>query len=96
MLAECNCCKRQCKWYVGIIQPDGTELTEANMCGAFPNGIPDDIAYGDNLHNKQMKGQDKPYTYEKSDDWENQFDKLPMDDILKWQEINGNPWTEKE
>ena len=98
MLAPCKCYERQCKWYVGIIQPDGTEMTETNMCGAFafPDGIPNEIAYGDDKHNIPLKKQAKPYVYEKSEDWENQFDNLPMDDILKWQEINGNAWADKE
>jgi len=39
--------------YLGIIQPDGKkELTERNYCRAFPDGIPDGIAYGDNKHDE--------------------------------------------
>ena len=92
MIATCNCYKRRCKWYVGIIQPDGTEMSERNMCGAFPDGIPSGIAYGDDDHAHMIKGQAKPYLYEKSEDWENRFDNLPKDDVEKWMEINGNPW----
>jgi len=56
MLAEPNCYKRNCKHYIGIIQPDGTEMTETNACKAFPKGIPDEIAYGDNKHKKPYPG----------------------------------------
>ena len=35
MLAEPKCWKRKCKHYLGIIQPDGTEMTEINNCKAF-------------------------------------------------------------
>ena len=50
MLLEPKCYTRGCKHFIGVDQPDGTELTEVNVCTAFPNGISDDIAYGDNLH----------------------------------------------
>jgi hypothetical protein len=88
MLAECNCFTRQCKYYVGIIQPDGTEMSETNFCGAFPKGIPDEIAYGDNDHSEVLPDQAKPYVYEKSDDWGNNFDVLPKDDVELWMKIN--------
>ena len=46
MLAEPNCYKRKGKHYIGIIQPDGTELTETNACKAFPvKGQDNDIVY---------------------------------------------------
>jgi hypothetical protein len=89
MLAECTCYERQCKWYVGIIQPDGTEMTETNMCGAFPDGIPDEIAYGDNKHDKELEGQTKPYVYEKDTDWDNHWDNLPQEDLDLFDEINS-------
>jgi hypothetical protein len=89
MLATPKCWKRQCKYYVGNIQPDGTELTEDNFCGAFPEGIPNEIAYGDNKHDKVLKDQAKPYVYEKSNDWKNQWDNLPADDVALWRRING-------
>jgi len=46
MLAEPNCSKRRCKHYSGIIN-DGDETTERPACKIYPDGIPDDIAYGD-------------------------------------------------
>jgi len=65
MLAEPNCYKRKCKHYIGVIQPDGTELTETNSCKAFPKGIPDEIAYGNNLHLKPLLDQSNDIVYEK-------------------------------
>lgn len=50
MMDEPNCSKRGCKHFRGVDQPDGTEQTERVVCAAFPNGIPDAIAYGDDLH----------------------------------------------
>lgn len=45
-----KCWDRQCRHYAGIRQPDGTERIENHYCRAFPTKIPDEIAYGDNLH----------------------------------------------
>ncbi len=71
MLMECNCYKRHCKHYLGIIQPDGTEMTERNYCDAFPDGIPDGIAYGDNEHNKVEYFQKNTIIFEKGKfEWE--------------------------
>ena len=57
MLAEPKCYKRKCKHYLGVIQPDGTELTETNSCLAFPKGIPIEISYGNNKHTGPLSGQ---------------------------------------
>ena len=65
MLQEPNCFKRNCKHYTGVIQPDGTEMTETNACKAFPDGIPIEIAYGDNKHLKPLKNQKNDIVYEK-------------------------------
>ena len=64
MLLEPNCSKRQCKHYQGIIQPDGTESTEVNYCPAFPQGVPDEIAYGANKHGTPCCGQENKIVYE--------------------------------
>jgi superkiller protein 3 len=88
MLPEPTCYKRQCKWYVGVIRPEGTETTEAHFCGAFPAGIPSEIAYGKNRHANVFEGQAKPYTYQKSKDWEHNLDALPPEDLKLWQAIN--------
>ncbi len=65
MLVEPNCFKRKCKHYLGVIQPDGTEQTETNNCLAFPNGIPVEIAYGNNKHLKPLPNQGNDIVFEK-------------------------------
>ncbi len=66
MLAEPRCFQRQCKQYLGVIQPDGTELTEVNNCNAFLEGIPSEIAYGKNLHLKPLPDQSNDIVFEKA------------------------------
>jgi len=61
MILEPECSKRRCKHYTGVDQPDGTERTERVVCEAFPDGIPDDIAYGDDPHTESRNGE---VTYE--------------------------------
>jgi hypothetical protein len=56
MLLEPNCSKRNCKHFKGVTQPDGTEMTERVVCEAFPDGIPGEIAYGDNPHTSPFPG----------------------------------------
>ena len=56
MLQEPKCFTRKCKHYLGVIQPDGTEMTETNSCEAFPESIPNEIAYGNNDHTKPFPG----------------------------------------
>jgi hypothetical protein len=41
------------------------EPSEVNFCSAFPDGIPDEIAYGSNLHTKPFPG-DHGFLYEES------------------------------
>lgn len=65
MLFEPKCRKRMCMHYLGTIQPDGTELSECIACEAFPEGIPREIAYGDNDHTKPFPG-DNGIQYEKA------------------------------
>jgi hypothetical protein len=56
MILEPNCNKRDCAHFIGVSQPDGTEMTECVICKAFPDGIPDEIAYGDNKHTAPYDG----------------------------------------
>lgn len=58
------CYDRQCKHYRGIIQPDGTEMSERPACDAYPEGIPEDIQEGKDLHLKVRPDQDNSITYE--------------------------------
>ncbi len=65
MLQEPKCYTRKCQYFKGVDQPDGTELTERVVCVAFPDGIPQEIAYGDNKHLVPIKGQDNNVVFEK-------------------------------
>jgi hypothetical protein len=65
MLGDPTCWTRECKYYLGIIQPDGTEATEVNNCKAFPDGIPNEIAYGNNKHLEVFPDQKNDIVYEK-------------------------------
>ena len=65
MLEEPKCWKRNCKYYIGVIQSDGTEKTEVNNCEAFPDGIPEEIAYGNNKHLEVLPNQKNDIVYEK-------------------------------
>lgn len=56
MLPEPQCLKRGCKHFIGVEQKGEDETTERVVCAAFPDGIPDDIAYGDNKHLTKVKG----------------------------------------
>ena len=49
MLIEPNCHKRRCVHFRGA-ESDGDEITDRVFCAAFPEEIPNEIAYGDNLH----------------------------------------------
>ena len=63
MLFESQCRQRKCKHYRGVVQPDGTEMSERVVCAAFPTGIPDEIAYGGNPHQTPFEG-DQGIQYE--------------------------------
>lgn len=65
MIYTPQCYKRHCKHFLGVSQPDGTEMTEVVVCKAFPKGIPEEIAYGDNKHKESLKDQDNDITFEK-------------------------------
>jgi hypothetical protein len=59
------CYERKCKHYLGIAQPDGTELSERPVCEAFPDQIPDEIAYGKNKHLTVHPDQANDIVFEK-------------------------------
>jgi hypothetical protein len=64
MISEPECYRRHCKFYIGISQPDGTELSEDNVCLAFPDGIPNEIAYGNNPHSTPLPNQGNNIIFE--------------------------------
>lgn len=65
MLAEPRCRIRNCIHYRGITWLGNEESSEVNFCNAFPEGIPNEIVYGDNLHLKPLKSQKNDIIFEK-------------------------------
>ena len=63
MIGPPICFLRNCRHYIGISKPDGTELTEIPVCSAFPNGIPEGILIGENKHTSPFPG-DKGIRFE--------------------------------
>ena len=58
MLATPNCYMRKCIYYVGVKNDSEPfdESKERNVCKAFPDRIPEEIAYGSNKHLKPYPG----------------------------------------
>ena len=54
MLREPRCSERRCVHLTGVQGED--EFNQRIVCKAFPNGIPDEIAYGDNPHTSPFPG----------------------------------------
>jgi hypothetical protein len=67
MLVEPNCSKRKCKHYRGV-KSDSDESTERVVCVAFPDRIPDEIAYGSEMHVSPYPG-DNGVQYEQLPPW---------------------------
>jgi hypothetical protein len=57
-----NCYLRSCVHFTGVKMHNKDHV---DYCKAFPDGIPDDIAYGDNLHEKPLQDQGNDIVYEK-------------------------------
>jgi hypothetical protein len=68
MIIVPNCFFRKCKHYIGVenMFEAISEDSEKCVCEAFPEGIPDEIAYGDNKHDKPFKG-DNGIQYQKQE-----------------------------
>ena len=65
MLPEVNCLNRRCKHFLGVTGTDGeSEFGEVWNCKAFLDGIPNEIAYGDDLHLEVFEGQMNSITFE--------------------------------
>ncbi len=64
MLNVPRCALRNCKHFLGV-KNDGDEMTERVYCEAFPDKIPDEIAYGDNKHLEPYPG-DNGIQFEKA------------------------------
>lgn len=66
MLKTPRCYERKCKHFRGVMNPDPEdERAERVVCAAFKEIIPDDIAYGDNLHTKPVPKQGNEIVYER-------------------------------
>lgn len=64
MIEAPKCWERKCKHFLGVKQDEDGELNERVVCKAFPDGIPEEIAYGDNLHEKPLPDQGNDIVYE--------------------------------
>ncbi len=71
MIAEPECRKRGCRHFGGVEQPDGTESSEVVVCPAYPDGIPERIAFDEELH----------LTVQKDQVGEIVFEEMTLDDI---------------
>lgn len=56
MIEEPKCSKRGCKHFQGVRWLGKDEASERPVCAAYPDGIPKEIAYGDNPHTTPHKG----------------------------------------
>ena len=65
MILEAKCSKRNCKHYLGVKWFGKEESSENHYCKAFPDGIPDEIAAGNNKHAKPLDKQKNDIVYEK-------------------------------
>ena len=66
MLETPKCWIRKCRHFVGVKQDNEDEETERIVCKAFPDGIPEKIAYGTNQHEKPLPDQENDIVYEKN------------------------------
>jgi len=64
MIDTPKCFKRKCIHFLGVKQPDNTEASEIVYCVAYPDGIPADIAYGDDLHLQVREDQNNIIVFE--------------------------------
>lgn len=65
MLAAPNCYERNCKWFIGAKQDEDGEVSERVVCQAYPDKIPDRIAYGDDPHDEVQDDQVGSYVFER-------------------------------
>lgn len=56
MIREANCHKRRCRHYEGLKRDGEPEGNERHVCAAFPDGIPESIAFGFDLHMSPVPG----------------------------------------
>lgn len=63
MLKPPRCYTRKCIHFIGVNGVDD-ESQDKVVCNAFPEGIPDEVAWGENLHLQMLPG-DNGITFEK-------------------------------
>lgn len=68
MIITPKCFERNCIYYLGVKQDNEDEKTERVFCSAYLDGIPDEIAYGDDKHLTVRDDQDNQVTYESNTD----------------------------
>lgn len=68
MIPTSKCYIRKCKHFRGAVRPDGTEGSERVVCAAFPDMIPNEIAYGINEHSEVHPDQENDITYERKEE----------------------------
>ena len=66
MIIAAKCWTRKCKHYLGVITDFEPEGNERHSCKAYPNGIPERIAYGNNKHLTIHKDQKGDFVFEKN------------------------------
>ncbi len=70
LIGPSRCFERECRYLTGIIDVPNlaadciTDGAHRWACPAFPDGIPDDIAYGDNLHERPDPRQEGALVFE--------------------------------
>ena len=67
MILPGKCWERKCKYFIGVHQPDGTEMTERIICQAYFDGIPDEIMVGKDFHLKVRDDQENELTFEEDE-----------------------------
>jgi hypothetical protein len=66
-IIEPRCRERQCKWFEGVRELEGTEASQVVVCPAYPKGIPSEIAYGPNKHLTLRGDEEAQVHYEKAE-----------------------------
>ena len=65
MLSIPKCYERGCKYLIGV-KHDAGEDGARFVCEAFPDRIPEEIAYGDDPHSEVHYAQDNEVIYERA------------------------------
>lgn len=71
MMREPKCWTRACAHFIGV-RNDGDETTERVCCEAYPDGIPNEIAYGNDQHLELRGDEVRDLVFVESDSAENE------------------------